>query len=141
VRRPALGLLVLLLAGCSSSVPGGHVTTPTPETVIGKVPKPPTIVANPAAGKALFVSQGCGACHTFAPAGTNGKVGPSLDNLAASAKAANQGSLDDFIMSSIVDPNAYIAPGYKANIMPPNFGTTLTPAQIADLVAFLSKGS
>ena len=44
-----------------------------------------------------------------------------------------------FTKSSIVDPNAYIAPGYSANIMPGNYGTTLTPKQLADLVAFLVK--
>src|SRR3954451_22983483 len=30
---------------------------------------------NAANGKAVFMSTGCGACHTFTPAGTSGKVG------------------------------------------------------------------
>ena len=42
---------------------------------------------------------------------------------------------------SIVDPNKEIASGYQANIMPANFGQTLTPKQIDDLVAFLTKPS
>jgi cytochrome c551/c552 len=140
VRRFApFALLVLMLAGCGSGVPGrGHTTTPTPETIIGKPPRPTTIVGVPAAGKRVFVDAGCGACHIFTPAGTTGKVGPNLDNLATYAKAANQ-ALIEFTKSSIVDPNAYIAPGYKANIMPGNYGTTLTPKQLADLVAFLVK--
>ena len=37
---------------------------------------------------------------------------------------------------SIVDPNKDVASGYQPNIMPPNFGQTLTPKQIDDLVAF-----
>ncbi len=115
---PLLQCSRLLLAGCGSGVPGrGHVTTPTPVTVVGKLPKPVTIVGDPVAGKAVFVSTGCGACHTFTPAGTTGKVGPDLDHLAAYAKAANQ-ELVAFTKTSIVDPNAYIAPGYRANIMP-----------------------
>src|SRR6266446_376191 len=40
---------------------------------------------NAAAGKALFASSGCAACHEFKPAASTGKIGPSLDNLAASA--------------------------------------------------------
>jgi mono/diheme cytochrome c family protein len=32
-------------------------------------------------GEAVFNSAGCGACHTFAPAGSSGTVGPSLDNV------------------------------------------------------------
>lgn len=140
VRRfVPVALLALLLAGCGG-VPGrGHTTTPTPETIIGKPPTPVTIVADPVAGKKVFVDSGCGACHTFIPAETTGKIGPNLDNLAAYAKAANQG-LVAFTTQSIVDPNAYIAPGFSANIMPGNYGTTLTPKQLADLVAFLVKG-
>jgi cytochrome c2 len=92
---------------------------------------------DPAHGKALFAQDGCGACHTFKPAGSNGKVGPDLDNLAEAAKKAGK-PLDEFIAESIEDPNAYIAPGFKAGVMPP---FKLTTTQRADLVAFLSSGS
>jgi cytochrome c551/c552 len=140
VRRfVPFAVLALIAAGCGTSVPGGKTTTPTPVTVIGKLPKPVTVVGIPSAGKAVFVSTGCGACHTFTPAGTTGKVGPDLDHLAAYAKAANQ-ALIPFTHTSIVDPNAYIAPGFKAGIMPPNYGSTLTSQQLADVVAFLVKG-
>ena len=38
-KLAAIGLLATFLVGCSSTVPGGKkVTTPTPETVIGKLP-------------------------------------------------------------------------------------------------------
>lgn len=32
-----------------------------------------------AAGRTVFASAGCGACHTFRPAGSTGSVGPNLD--------------------------------------------------------------
>jgi mono/diheme cytochrome c family protein len=32
-------------------------------------------------GEAVFNSAGCAACHTFAPAGATGTVGPNLDNV------------------------------------------------------------
>ncbi len=32
-------------------------------------------------GEAVFNSAGCAACHTFAPAGSSGTVGPNLDNV------------------------------------------------------------
>lgn len=32
-----------------------------------------------ALGRKLFISVGCGACHTMKPAGTHGTMGPSLD--------------------------------------------------------------
>src|SRR5579862_8922144 len=92
--------LVALLAGCSKTVPGGKsITTPTPETIVGKAPTP--TAGNAALGKQLFVKSGCGACHVFTPAGTTGKIGPNLDNLAAEAKAANQGTVEQFTNTSI----------------------------------------
>jgi cytochrome c oxidase subunit 2 len=91
---------------------------------------------DPAAGKALFAAKGCAACHTFKPAASTGKVGPDLDNLSASASKAGQ-PVDQFISTSIIDPNAYIAPGYaKPSAMPP---LGLTPKQVSDLVAFLTS--
>ena len=133
-RLVAFAVLAAVLAGCGTTVPGGkHVTTPTPVTVIGALPKP----EDP--GKLVFTSSGCGASPTFAPAGATGKVGPNLDHLAAYAKAANMGTLPEFTKQSIIDPGAYIAPGYP-NAMPPTFGKTLTPAQLDAVVAFLVKG-
>jgi mono/diheme cytochrome c family protein len=35
---------------------------------------------DPAAGKEVFASAGCGSCHTLADAGTSGTVGPNLDD-------------------------------------------------------------
>ena len=32
-------------------------------------------------GKAVFARAGCGSCHTFAPAGANGTVGPNLNEI------------------------------------------------------------
>ena len=96
-------------------------------------PPAPRPKGDPTAGKAVFLAQGCGSCHTFSPAGSTGTVGPNLDTALKGKSAA-------FIRESIVDPNKQIAPGYQPNIMPQNFGQTLTPKQIDDLVAFLMKG-
>jgi mono/diheme cytochrome c family protein len=35
---------------------------------------------DPANGKKVFASAGCGSCHTLADAGTSGSVGPNLDD-------------------------------------------------------------
>lgn len=140
-RLVPFAVLTLLLVGCSDTVPGGKkVVTPTPDTVIGKLPTAPPTAGNPVAGKAVFVSSGCGACHVFTPAAATGKVGPNLDDLATLAKQANQGSLADFVKTSITDPAAYVAPGFSAGIMPATYGTSIKPQQLADLVAFLVKG-
>ena len=87
---------------------------------------------NAAAGRTVFEGQGCASCHTFAPAGATGTVGPNLGEVLAGKDAA-------FIHESIVDPNAVIASGYSAGIMPENYGQQLSPEQINDLVAFLQS--
>jgi len=83
-------------------------------------------------GKAVFTEAGCGGCHELADAGTSGGTGPSLDeNLAGKDEA--------FIEKSIVDPSAQIAEGFSDNIMPPNFGDTLQPAELDALVKYLAE--
>lgn len=130
--------VVLLAAGCSDSKPGGSIVTPTPTKIVGAVPKPAPVVINLAAGKAVFTAQGCAACHTFKAAGATGKVGPNLDNLAQYAKKAGQ-PLNAFVSSAITAPPAsYVPPGFPTNVMPSTFAS-LPPAQLANLVAFLTK--
>jgi cytochrome c oxidase subunit II len=50
-----------------------------------------------------------------------------------------KGQTPAFIKQSIVTPNAVIAKGYPANVMPQNFAQQLSAAQINGLVAYLSK--
>jgi cytochrome c oxidase subunit 2 len=136
LRLFALAVLAAALAGCGS----GTITGAQPVTVIGTLPKAPTIPkGDPAAGKALFVSNGCGGCHTYTPAASTGKVGPSLDNLAADATKANQGTLEEYAATSITNPSAYVVPGYPNGVMPAF--NQLTPKQVGDLVAFLTQKS
>jgi cytochrome c551/c552 len=119
---------VIALAGCG----GTGVVTPTPQTVVGTVQQE-------APGKAIFITQGCGACHTYGPAGSaaNGTIGPDLDKLPQYAKEANQ-PLAQFVHESIVDPNKYVQKGYPKNVMPKSYAS-LPPADLLALVAFLSK--
>ncbi len=93
---------------------------------------------NPAAGKKVFLSNGCGGCHTFKPAGTKGTIGPVLTKarLTADAKRAKQ-SYTTFIRTSIVLPKKYVAAGYKP-VMPSY--AKLSKKQLDDLVAFVAKG-
>jgi mono/diheme cytochrome c family protein len=124
----------VLLFGKEKKVAEAAATPPAATTPAGA----PT--GNPTAGKAVFLgASGCAACHTFKPAAATGKIGPDLDSLAADATAAKE-SLDAFVRESVVSPDAYIAPGFTKGIMPTNFGTTLKPTQIDDLVAFLTQG-
>jgi mono/diheme cytochrome c family protein len=81
-----------------------------------------------------FFATNCGGCHILAQAGTTGTTGPNLDE-------ALQGMSATQISQSISDPNAVIAPGYQPNVMPQNFGQTLTPQQLQQLVAYLQQAT
>jgi len=134
-RLVLFAALAVTAAGC-----GGKLVTPTPQTVIGTLPTQTVPKGNAAAGKAVFLSSGCGACHTFTPAGASAKIGPDLNKLADYARKAGQ-PLAEFTRSAIVaPPPPYVPPGFK-NIMPTTFGTSLTAKQLADLVAFLTQRS
>jgi mono/diheme cytochrome c family protein len=128
--------LVFLVAGCGDAT----VVSPTAESVVGTVPQQTatetvdTSQGDAAAGKEVFMSSGCGGCHTYGPAGTSASIGPDLDT-------ALEGKDADFVLESIVQPNDEIASGFQANIMPSTFGESLSDKQLADLVAFLTQPS
>ena len=120
-----------------AEAPGETTPEPPPPPTTTETTGTTTTTEQPpgsaAAGRAVFTSAGCGGCHTFAPAGTSGSVGPDLDE-------ALQGQDAEFIRQSIVDPNAEITQGYSAGVMPQNFEQELSPQQLDDLVAFLMSG-
>ena len=89
-------------------------------------------------GAQLFTENGCGGCHQLARAKTSGQTGPSLDQLAASARKNGKGkSPEEYVREAIVDPNAFVVPGFPEGTMPQNFGKDLSPEQIDALVAYL----
>jgi len=81
-----------------------------------------------------FFATNCGGCHTLAQAGTTGTTGPDLDEALKGMSAAD-------ISQSISDPNAKITPGFPSGVMPTNFGQTLTPPQLQQLVAYLQQAT
>ena len=96
--------------------------------------EPSAPAGDPAAGKENFASAGCGTCHTLQDAGTNGTVGPKLDDVLKGKDAG-------FIRESIVDPDAEIAPGFQPGIMPQTYGDQLDDQQLSDLVAYLADAT
>lgn len=86
-------------------------------------------------GAEVFVASGCGNCHTFAAAGTTGTAGPDLNEyLAPDDTAAG-------VEEMILEPEAEIAEGYAAGVMPQTYGQSLTPEELQQLVQFLVENS
>ena len=85
-------------------------------------------------GAAVFESAGCSGCHTLADAGSSATTGPDLDGALA-------GQSTKFILESIVDPNKDIAKGYPPDVMPQNFGETLSSEELDALVQYLKQAT
>ena len=87
-------------------------------------------------GGKLFVSSGCGSCHSLSELGSDatGTIGPNLDTALVNRDAK-------FIEESIVDPSAYVAKGYPDGTMPSNFSDQLSQEQISAIVDFLAQST
>jgi mono/diheme cytochrome c family protein len=94
-------------------------------------------LAGATSGEQIFTAAGCGGCHSFGPAGTNGNIGPSLDDLAAAAGSADP---EEFVRESILDPDAEVAQGFNSGVMP-SFDGKLDDKQIQALVEYLLQGN
>jgi mono/diheme cytochrome c family protein len=77
---------------------------------------------NAAAGKAVFLANNCGSCHTLKAAGARGAVSSSLDKKQASYATIVR------VVSNGATKNALAMPAYKG---------TLTAKQIQNLAAFV----
>jgi mono/diheme cytochrome c family protein len=93
---------------------------------------PPKAPGGP--GAQVFANNGCGGCHTLAAAESGGTVGPNLDEVLP-------GQTAKMVEESIADPNAKIAKGYPANVMPQSFAQTLSPKELEDLVQYLLQST
>lgn len=93
-------------------------------------------LAQAKSGEQIFTAAGCAACHTFAPAGSNGNIGPTLDDLASAAGDREPGtSAEDYVRESLTAPDAVLAEGF-GNAMP-SYEGRLTDEQIQTLVDYL----
>ena len=87
-------------------------------------------------GEQIFTAAGCAGCHTFAPAGSNGTIGPGLDELKTQAGSIEPGkSAEEYVRESIEDPGAFLVEGFP-NAMP-SFKGRLTDEQVQALVEYL----
>ncbi len=81
----------------------------------------PVIEGDPVAGKAVFLgASACGGCHTLADAGTNGAVGPNLDESMPD---------NELVLDRVTNGQGGM----------PAFSSTLTEQQIADVAAYVSS--
>ncbi|HYN88089.1 MAG TPA: cytochrome c [Ardenticatenaceae bacterium] len=90
-------------------------------------------------GRQLFVTQACAGCHVVESLrGADGSIGPELSNIGSEAETRVAGQdAQTYLRTAIVFPNAFVVKGYEANVMPLDYGESLSLQQRRDLVAYL----
>ena len=130
-----LGLLLLVLILGLVACGGGGDTAP-------EAPAAEAVAGDAAAGETLFAQTligtqaGCATCHSLEPGLT--MVGPSLATIGGEAGSRVDGmSAEAYLRQSIEEPDAYLAEGFAAGLMPAALADELSTQQLADLVAYL----
>jgi mono/diheme cytochrome c family protein len=124
---------------------GGVAAVPGQDTGALATAVQAVVSPTPANGKTIFTGVGgCGSCHILADAGSTGTTGPNLTtNLKKDCQSPQSikirgATLQKCIQNAIVNPHAFLPPGYGP-LMPDTFSKTLSPSQIQALVAYLSS--
>lgn len=126
---PVLAAVGLLVAGCGNY--SEKNVSPLPRTVVGSTTASgssttsaatatKSAAGDPAAGKTLFSSAGCSACHTLKDAGASGAVGPNLDTTKPAAA----------LVTDRVANGKGTMPGFKGR---------LSDSDIANVAAYVSS--
>jgi cytochrome c5 len=104
------------------TVPAG-LSQPAPARVLE-----PAKVSGHREGRAVFARMGCGSCHRLSAAGSEGGIGPDLDERLAYHTRAS-------LAAKIVDPSEGLGEGFS--VMPDDFGSRLSDDELTALVEFL----
>jgi mono/diheme cytochrome c family protein len=91
---------------------------------------------DPAEGEKVFNAHGCNGCHTVGGEGST--VGPDLSDVGRLAGTLKPGlRAEVFIREAIVQPDIFTRKGYRAGLMPRDYGQRLSQQELDDLVAYL----
>lgn len=111
--------------------------------LVGAACEEPAATEPFARGRQLFGRLGCARCHVIDAQG--GRLGPDLSRIGTIAVARKpeatpsaRGVADAYIRESILDPGAYIVPGYN-DVMPRGLARNLSQSDLDALVLFLRE--
>jgi cytochrome c oxidase subunit 2 len=154
-----VGAMLILAIACGGAAPG-ETPADTPTEIATTAPTEPAATTAPAEtpaetpagtppaggdgggdqGMTIAQNSGCSACHS-----TDGStlVGPTWQGLFGSEVTLTDGSTvtadEEYLRESIVDPNAKVVEGFQPNIMPQNFGETLSDSNIEAVIAYIQS--
>jgi len=123
---PLLALaLALALSAC-----GGERADRTPSTPVSSP------LGFTALGEDVFERSGCVSCHTIQGV-SSATIGPELTHVGSYAEQRRPGlAVEDYIRQSILDPNAYVVPGYQP-VMPSGLASMISDEDFEALIVYL----
>lgn len=133
-----LGLLWSLL-----SSPEPPVATSRPAALL--IPEMVPLVTGDESTALIFTRAGCPVCHRIPGiAGADGRVGPPLwlgtsgtQRLRDPAYHGTAKTVHEYIIESVVEPGAYVAPGYPPQTMPTWYGAKLSALALEKIAVYL----
>lgn len=138
--------ILLLAAWLAAAQPPSDSVPPagtrTAEALAASDQEPPPIT-----GLDVYKARYCGVCHTLDAAETRGAFGPTHNGMAATAArrvkdpeyTGSASTAEEYLRESIVDPAAYLVPGYALSRYRMGAYTMLSEAELDALVEFLLK--
>ncbi|HHL40792.1 MAG TPA: c-type cytochrome [Deltaproteobacteria bacterium] len=110
---------------------GQEVTVKIPEGTPEEGGGEEEAAAAPAAtGEEAVAKYGCNACHKIG--GKGGEIGPDLSSIGAERD-------ESYIRRAIIDPNADVAEGYPAGMMPDTYKDQMTAGELELVVQLLAQ--
>lgn len=127
----------LMSLGGSPAVRIGDLARPAEQAARATSAPASTALAGAADANAVLEKYNCLTCHALTPG--EERPGPPFQLASLRESAAARGkSLDAFIIESIVQPRAYVRANYEPGLMPEDYGTQLTAAELHTILVFLS---
>jgi hypothetical protein len=118
---------------------------PRPLAVV--VPDMVPLVTGDEETRLIFTRAGCPVCHRIPGiAGADGRVGPPLvlgitgqQRLADPAYRGRAKTVHEYIVESVLEPSAYVVPGYPADAMPTWYGAKLSALALEKIAVYLEE--
>ncbi len=105
------------------------VALPTGAAPASDTPEPAKIEPAKTFSEA-FTKFECVTCH-MAPGVEGGDMGPNLNALKAEAGKRKKGlSPEQYVTESLINPNAFVVKGFEPDMMPPDYASRMTVAEL-----------
>jgi hypothetical protein len=143
-------IVVTLLLGTLFALRSTNSSPVTPvsvSSVAALVPDRVPLVTGDEPITEIFTRAGCAVCHTVPGIpGADGRVGPPLllgaTGLARLADPSYRGraqTVHEYVIESVIDPGAFVVPGYPAGTMPTWYGAKLSALALEKIASYLER--